>query len=246
MERLLQAVQPALPAADQDDYRPANLCDAGRGHRGRGTLQGRRADGAARHHLLRMVTTLALIIGLVAVNLAVRAMASTCRWANNRASPQAQTWDQILLHLVPESVIDAMAKGECCKSSYSEPTSRAALAFLLFGARQIDARNSRRSGCSATSVITLSMATMDRRGADRRAVPPCRARHASRRRAADVIGRHRAHLRFSGGDRHARPRGGCGRDPIQRAARRRPAANLSIPQKQQLAINRLGYGPTRR
>ena len=46
-------VQPALPAPDQDDHRAVDLRDAGRRHRRRRTLQGRRPDGPARDHLFR-------------------------------------------------------------------------------------------------------------------------------------------------------------------------------------------------
>jgi Na+/H+-dicarboxylate symporter len=60
-----------------------------------------------------IVTTLALVIGLVAVN--VTRPGDGVNLPIGQASgitAQAQTWDQILLHVVPESVIDAMAKGD--------------------------------------------------------------------------------------------------------------------------------------
>jgi proton glutamate symport protein len=60
-----------------------------------------------------VVTTIALIIGLVAVNVTkpgVGVNLPTGQQSEITAKPQ--TWDQILLHVVPESVIDAMAKGD--------------------------------------------------------------------------------------------------------------------------------------
>jgi proton glutamate symport protein len=60
-----------------------------------------------------VVTTLALVIGLVAVN--ITRPGDGVNLPIGQASgitAQAQTWDQILLHVVPESVIDAMAKGD--------------------------------------------------------------------------------------------------------------------------------------
>jgi proton glutamate symport protein len=60
-----------------------------------------------------VVTTLALLIGLVAVNL-VKPGAGVNLPIGQQAQIGAtpQTWDQILLHVVPESVIDAMARGD--------------------------------------------------------------------------------------------------------------------------------------
>ena len=60
-----------------------------------------------------IVTTLALVIGLVAVN--ITRPGDGVNLPIGQASgitAQAQTWDQILLHVVPESVLDAMAKGD--------------------------------------------------------------------------------------------------------------------------------------
>ena len=59
-----------------------------------------------------VITTLALLIGLVTVNL-VRpgeGVALAARPADVAAA--GQTWDQILVHVVPTSVIDAMARGD--------------------------------------------------------------------------------------------------------------------------------------
>ena len=60
-----------------------------------------------------IVTTLALIIGLVMVRImkpGVGVNLPTTGGSEITAKPQ--TWDQILLHIVPESVIDAMARGD--------------------------------------------------------------------------------------------------------------------------------------
>jgi Na+/H+-dicarboxylate symporter len=60
-----------------------------------------------------IVTTLALIIGLLAVNImkpGVGVNLPTNKTSEITAA--AQTWDQILLHVVPESVIKAMADGD--------------------------------------------------------------------------------------------------------------------------------------
>ena len=60
-----------------------------------------------------IVTTLALVIGLVAVNLTKPGVGVNLPMGQQSdITAKAQTWDQILLHVVPESVIDAMAKGD--------------------------------------------------------------------------------------------------------------------------------------
>ena len=60
-----------------------------------------------------IVTTLALVIGLVAVNLTKPGVGVNLPIGQaSEITAKAQTWDQILLHVVPESVIDAMAKGD--------------------------------------------------------------------------------------------------------------------------------------
>jgi proton glutamate symport protein len=60
-----------------------------------------------------IATTLALIIGLVTVNVIRPGVGMTLPAA---AAPElaasAQTWDQLLLHLVPTSIFDAMARGD--------------------------------------------------------------------------------------------------------------------------------------
>jgi proton glutamate symport protein len=60
-----------------------------------------------------VVTTIALLIGLVAVNVTRPgdgiALPSA---AAGDVSSAAATWDQVLLHTVPESIIDAMARGD--------------------------------------------------------------------------------------------------------------------------------------
>ena len=60
-----------------------------------------------------VVTTLALVIGLIAVNLTKPGVGVNLPMgAPSDISAKPQTWDQILLHVVPESVMDAMAKGD--------------------------------------------------------------------------------------------------------------------------------------
>jgi proton glutamate symport protein len=60
-----------------------------------------------------IVTTLALIIGLVAVNIARPGDGITLpETAGGDITAAAQSWDQVLLHTVPESVFDAMARGD--------------------------------------------------------------------------------------------------------------------------------------
>jgi proton glutamate symport protein len=60
-----------------------------------------------------IVTTLALVIGLAAVNITRPGVGVNLPIGHaSEITAKAQTWDQILLHVVPESVIDAMAKGD--------------------------------------------------------------------------------------------------------------------------------------
>lgn len=60
-----------------------------------------------------IVTTIALVIGLVAVNVTrPGAGVNLPMGAANEITAKPQTWDQILLHVVPESVINAMATGD--------------------------------------------------------------------------------------------------------------------------------------
>jgi proton glutamate symport protein len=59
------------------------------------------------------VTTLALVIGLVAVNLTRPGVGVNLPMGHaSDITATPQTWDQILLHVVPDSVIDAMARGD--------------------------------------------------------------------------------------------------------------------------------------
>jgi proton glutamate symport protein len=58
------------------------------------------------------VTTIALFIGLVAVNVMRPGIGVNLPHGKSDIVAAPQTWDQILLHVVPESVIDAMAKGD--------------------------------------------------------------------------------------------------------------------------------------
>jgi proton glutamate symport protein len=60
-----------------------------------------------------IVTTLALIIGLVAVNVMKPGVGVNLPMGQqSEITAKPQTWDQILLHVVPESVFDAMARGD--------------------------------------------------------------------------------------------------------------------------------------
>ena len=60
-----------------------------------------------------IVTTLALVIGLVAVNVMKPGVGVNLPMGQkSEIAAVAQTWDQILLHVVPESVIKAMAEGD--------------------------------------------------------------------------------------------------------------------------------------
>jgi len=59
-----------------------------------------------------IVTTLALVIGLVMVNLLKPGVGVTLSTQKSEMAASAQTWDQVLVHVVPTSVIDAMAKGD--------------------------------------------------------------------------------------------------------------------------------------
>ena len=59
-----------------------------------------------------VVTTIALLIGLFAVNITRPGVGISLPASGTEVSAAAQTWDQVLLHTVPESVIDAMARGD--------------------------------------------------------------------------------------------------------------------------------------
>ena len=61
-----------------------------------------------------VVTTLALLIGLLAVNLMQPGVGMVLPTPTGPPpiTAAAQTWDQILLHVVPTSIIDAMATGD--------------------------------------------------------------------------------------------------------------------------------------
>ena len=60
-----------------------------------------------------VVTTLALLIGLAAVNITKPGVGVNLPMGRtNEITAAAKTWDQILLHTVPESVIRAMADGD--------------------------------------------------------------------------------------------------------------------------------------
>lgn len=59
-----------------------------------------------------IVTTIALLIGLVLVNVLKPGVGVVLPATATAASQAPQTWDQILLHVIPTSIIDAMAKGD--------------------------------------------------------------------------------------------------------------------------------------
>jgi proton glutamate symport protein len=59
-----------------------------------------------------VVTTVALLIGLVLVNVLKPGVGVALPTTATQAAMPPQTWDQILLHTIPESVVDAMAKGD--------------------------------------------------------------------------------------------------------------------------------------
>ena len=60
-----------------------------------------------------VVTTLALVIGLLAVNIIKPGVGVPLPAATaTDLATAAQTWDQLLLHIVPTSIFDAMARGD--------------------------------------------------------------------------------------------------------------------------------------
>jgi len=59
-----------------------------------------------------IVTTVALTIGLLAVNILKPGAGVVLSSAKSDVAAAAQTWDQIILHVFPTSIIDAMAKGD--------------------------------------------------------------------------------------------------------------------------------------
>jgi proton glutamate symport protein len=60
-----------------------------------------------------VVTTIALLIGLLAVNtMRPGDGVNLPMGQQSEIAGKPQTWDQILLHIVPESIIDAMARGD--------------------------------------------------------------------------------------------------------------------------------------
>ena len=58
------------------------------------------------------VTTLALVIGLVLVNVLKPGIGVSLPHTATQASQAPQTWEEILLHVIPTSVVDAMARGD--------------------------------------------------------------------------------------------------------------------------------------
>jgi len=59
-----------------------------------------------------VVTTIALLVGLLAVNILKPGVGVTLATTKSDMPASAQTWDQILIHTIPTSVVDAMAKGD--------------------------------------------------------------------------------------------------------------------------------------
>jgi proton glutamate symport protein len=59
-----------------------------------------------------VVTTVALFIGLVVVNVLKPGVGAVLLTGKPDVAASAQSWDQVLLHTVPTSVVDAMAKGD--------------------------------------------------------------------------------------------------------------------------------------
>ncbi len=59
-----------------------------------------------------IVTTVALLVGLVTVNLLKPGVGAILSMAKPDVAASAQSWDQVLVHTVPVSVIDAMARGD--------------------------------------------------------------------------------------------------------------------------------------
>ena len=59
-----------------------------------------------------IVTTIALVVGLLAVNLVKPGVGLEIPATGSGITAKAQTWQEILLHVVPDSVIKAMAEGD--------------------------------------------------------------------------------------------------------------------------------------
>src|SRR5262245_12035443 len=59
-----------------------------------------------------VVTTIALLIGLLAVNILQPGAGVALSTEKSNMAAAAQSWDQILIHTIPTSIIDAMAKGD--------------------------------------------------------------------------------------------------------------------------------------
>jgi len=59
-----------------------------------------------------IVTTIALVVGLVAVNLLKPGVGVVLATAPSAVAATAQSWDQIIIHTFPTSVVDAMARGD--------------------------------------------------------------------------------------------------------------------------------------
>jgi Na+/H+-dicarboxylate symporter len=75
-----------------------------------------RADGLKAILYFEVVTTLALVIGLVAGDVTQPGAGLDLPAGVPEISAKAQTWDQILLHIVPTSIIQAMAENDVLRS----------------------------------------------------------------------------------------------------------------------------------
>jgi proton glutamate symport protein len=71
-----------------------------------------------------VVTTLALIIGLTAVNLTRPGVGLDLPHTAPEITAKAQTWDQILLHTVPTSIVQPWPRTTSSRSSSSRSSSR--------------------------------------------------------------------------------------------------------------------------
>ena len=83
---------------------PLIFAHAGRRHRRRRHVKAVGRMGLRAIVYFEIVTTLALVIGLAAVNLTKPGVGVNLpRRSRPSSRAKAQTWDQILLHVVPES-----------------------------------------------------------------------------------------------------------------------------------------------
>jgi Na+/H+-dicarboxylate symporter len=106
MGHLPPAVQPAVPAPDQDDHRAADLRDPRRRVAGAGHVKIIGRMGLRALIYFEVVTTVALVVGLVAVNITKPGVGVNLPLGQgSEISAKPQTRDQILLHTAPESIL---------------------------------------------------------------------------------------------------------------------------------------------